>query len=272
MGPLAGIKVLEIDLVGADSICGMLLADMGADVISVAKRSAPLDQPRPRRISSRGRSSIALDLRTPGGLETILRLVGMADVFLDGLGPGVTEQLGIGPDECLTVNPEIVYGRLSRWGQYDSSSQFSGNELNHPALSEVLPINLLNLLGNSGSEGLLAYGILCALFEVRHSGRGQVVDSSTSDVVDFLTSLLNENEGEQHRQSETLDRPCLEACDNSIRVNGMIQPSPIPRFSRTKPEVLWGPQRDGEETEAVLLDFGFEPQEIIRLRESGALP
>jgi len=270
MGPLAGIKVLEIDHVGVESICGMLLADMGADVISVAKRSTPLDQPRPRRISSRGRSSIALNLRTPGGLETILRLVGMVDVFLDGLGPGVTEQLGVGPDECLTVNPEIVYGRLSRWGQYNSISQISGNELNHPALSEVLPEHL-NLLGNSGSEGLLAFGILCALFEARHSGHGQVVESSTSDVAGFLTSLLNENEGELHRQNETLNRPCLNACDNSISVNGMIQPSPVPRFSRTKPEVLWGPQRAGEETEAVLLDFDFEPREIILLRKSGAL-
>jgi len=272
MGPLAGIKVLEIDHVGADSICGMLLADMGADVISVAERSAPPDQPRPKRISTRGRSSIALNLKTSDGLKTILRLVTMVDVFLDGLGPGATENLGVGPFECLTINPEIVYGRLSRWGQYDSLSRISGKELNHTTLSKVLPINLLNLLGNSGSEGLLAFGILCALFEARRSGHGQVVDSSTSDVADFLTSLLNENEGEQHHQSETLDRPCLDACDSSIRVNGMIQPSPVPRFSRTKPEVLWGPQRAGEETEAVLLDFGFEPQEIIRLRKSGALP
>jgi len=272
MGPLAGIKVLEIDHVGADSICGMLLADMGADVISVAERSAPPDQPRPKRISTRGRSSIALDLSTPGGLETVLRLVGMVDVFLDGLGPGVTEQLGVGPDECLTVNPEIVYGRLSRWGQYDSLSQVSGNELHHTELSKVLPAEFLNPLGNSGSEGLLAFGILCALFEARQSGHGQVVDSSASEVADFLRSLLSENEGEQHRQSETIDRPCLDANDNSILVNGMIQPSPVPRFSRTKPEVLWGPQRAGEETEAVLLDFGFKPREIIRLRKSGALP
>jgi alpha-methylacyl-CoA racemase len=272
MGPLSGIKVLEIDHVGADPICGMLLADMGADVISVAERSAPLDQPRPKRISSRGRSSIALNLRTPGGLKTILRLVTMVDVILDGLGPGATEHLGVGPDECLAVNPEIVYGRLSRWGQIGSFSQNSGDELIHPALSGVLPAELLNLLGNSGSEGLMAFGILCALFEARHSGRGQVVDSSTSDVADFLTSLLNDNEDKQHRQSEMLDHPYLDANNDSIRVNGMIQPPPVPRFSRTKPEVLWGPQRAGEETEAVLLDFGFESQEIIRLRKSGALP
>jgi alpha-methylacyl-CoA racemase len=272
MGPLSGIKVLEIDHVGADPICGMLLADMGADVISVAERSAPLDQPRPKRISSRGRSSIALNLRTPGGLKTILRLVTMVDVFLDGLGPGATEQLGVGPDKCLTVNPEIVYGRLSRWGQVGSFSQNSGDELNHPALSKMLPTELLNLLASSGSEGLMAFGIVCALFEARHSGRGQVVDSSTSDVAGLLTSLLNDNEDKQHRQSEMLDHPYLDANNDSIRVNGMIQPPPVPRFSRTKPEVLWGPQRAGEETEAVLLDFGFEPKEIIRLRKSGALP
>jgi len=272
MGPLSGIKVLEIDHVGADSICGMLLADMGADVISVAERSAPPDQPRPKRISTRGRSSIALNLTSSEGLKTMLRLVKMVDVFLDGLGPGATENLGVGPVECLTINPEIVYGRLSRWGQFGSPSQKSGYELNHTVLSEVLPAEILNPLGNTGSEGLLAFGILCALFEVRQSGHGQVVDSSTSDVADFLTSLLNENEDKQHRQSEKLVHSYLDANNNAIRVNGMIQPSPVPRFSRTQPEVLWGPQRAGEETEAVLQDFGFEPQEIIQLRKSGALP
>jgi crotonobetainyl-CoA:carnitine CoA-transferase CaiB-like acyl-CoA transferase len=272
MGPLSGIKVLEIDHVSTDPICGMLLADMGADVISVEKRSAPFDQPRPRRISSRGRSSIALDLKTPGGLETILRLVGMVDVFLDGLEPGTTENLGIGPVECLATNPEIVYGRLNRWGQTSSLYQAAGNEMNHQALSEVLPTAFLSLMDDFGSGTLLAFGILCALFEVRHSSRGQVVDASTSDVVDFLTSLMNESERKQHRQSETVDHPRQKTYSDPINVDGMIQPAPIPHFSRTQPEVLWGPQRAGEETEAVLQDFGFDPQEIIQLRESGVLP
>ena len=272
MGPLSGIKVLEIDDVGADPICGMLLADMGADVISVEKRSAPLDQQRPKRISLRGRSSIALDLNTPGGLETILRLVGMVDVFLDGLGTGATEHLGIGPAKCLANNPKIVYGRLSRWGQTSPLSQGADDEMCHPALSEVIPTAFLKLLGDLGSGTFLAFGILCALFEVRRSGHGQVVETSTSDVADILTSLMNESERKQRRQDEVVDHLDQKARSGSIRVNGMIQPSPVPRFSRTQPEVLWGSQRAGEETEAVLLDFGFEPQEIIQLVESGAVP
>jgi len=272
MGPLSGIKVLEIDGIGADPICGMLLADMGADVISVEKRSAPLDQQRPRRISLRGRSSIALDLNTPGGLETILRLVGMVDVFLDGLGTGATEHLGIGPVKCLATNPKIVYGRLSRWEQASPLYQDAGDEMNRPAFPEALPTAFLSLLGDLGSGTLLAFGILCALFEARRSGHGQVVDTSTSDFEDVLMSLMNESEPKQRRQDEVVDHIDQKARSGSIRVNGMIQPSPVPRFSRTQPEVLWGSQRAGEETEAVLLDFGFEPQEIIQLMESGAVP
>jgi crotonobetainyl-CoA:carnitine CoA-transferase CaiB-like acyl-CoA transferase len=265
MGPLSGIRVLEVGDADDDLVCGMLLADMGADVIRVEKSSAPFDEARPKNISSRGKSSIALDLRAPGGLETLLRLVGMVDVFLDGLGTGVADQIGCGSARCLANNPKIVYGRKSGWGPVGPIPQTSGIVSNYPAES-------LDLVSDVSSGMLLAFGILCAFIDVEVSGRGQVVDTSTSSVAHLLSSLMNDFENKQGRQTSEVDRPDNKARGEFIRVNGMIQPAPTPRFSRTQPEVLWGSQRAGEETDTVLQDYGFEPQEIARLRDSGALP
>jgi crotonobetainyl-CoA:carnitine CoA-transferase CaiB-like acyl-CoA transferase len=265
MGPLSGIRVLEVGDADDDLVCGMLLADMGADVIRVEKSSAPFDEARPKNISSRGKSSIALDLRAPGGLETLLRLVGMVDVFLDGLGTGVADQIGCGSARCLANNPKIVYGRKSGWGPVGPIPQTSGIVSNYPAES-------LDLVSDVSSGMLLAFGILCAFIDVEVSGRGQVVDTSTSSVAHLLSSLMNDFENKQGRQTIEVDRPDNKARGEFIRVNGMIQPAPTPRFSRTQPEVLWGSQRAGEETDTVLQDYGFEPQEIARLRDSGALP
>lgn len=265
MGPLSGIRVLEVGDADDDLVCGMLLADMGADVIRVEKSSAPFDEARPKNISSRGKSSIALDLRAPGGLETLLRLVGMVDVFLDGLGTGVADQIGCGSARCLANNPKIVYGRKSGWGPVGPIPQTSGIVSNYPAES-------LDLVSDVSSGMLLAFGILCAFIDVEVSGRGQVVDTSTSSVAHLLRSLMNDFENKPGRQTSEVDRPDNKARGEFIRVNGMIQPAPTPRFSRTQPEVLWGSQRAGEETDTVLQDYGFEPQEIARLRDSGALP
>jgi alpha-methylacyl-CoA racemase len=262
MGPLSGIRVLEIGDANNDLICGMLLADMGADVIRVEERAAPFDQPRPNSISSRGKSSIALDLNAPGGLETLLRLVGMVDVVLDGLGLGAAEQLGFGSAKCLKTNPGIVYGRLSKRGEEKDTS----------ASKAVPPVESLDLLSNISSGMLLAFGTLCALLDVKRSGHGQVVDASMSDAGSLLTSLMNNFKSRQRQESNVAEHPGNSAQRNFVCESGMTQPAPTPRFSRTQPEVLWGSQRAGEETEAVLQDYGFGPEEIIRLRKSGALP
>jgi crotonobetainyl-CoA:carnitine CoA-transferase CaiB-like acyl-CoA transferase len=278
--PLAGVRVIEFTHMVMGPAAGLMLADMGADVIRVEKRSAPFDQPRPMSISSRGKSSIAMDLGAPGGLEALLRLVGKVDVFLDGLGSGVAEQSGCGSARCLSTNPRIVYGCCSGWGQSSLKSQVNGDVTNYPAVGEeartsvskqLLPAESLDLVSDISSGMLLAFGILCALIDVEFSGRGQVVDTSASNAAYLLTSLMEDFESKQGRQASEIDRPGSKKHSDFIRVNGMIQPAPTPRFSRAQPEVLWGSQRAGEETETVLRDYGFELEEIVRLRDSGAL-
>jgi crotonobetainyl-CoA:carnitine CoA-transferase CaiB-like acyl-CoA transferase len=186
----------------------------------------------------------------------------MVDVVLDGLGLGAAEQLGFGSAKCLKTNPGIVYGRLSKRGEEKDTS----------ASKAVPPVESLDLLSNISSGMLLAFGTLCALLDVKRSGHGQVVDASMSDAGSLLTSLMNNFKSRQRQESNVAEHPGNSAQRNFVCESGMTQPAPTPRFSRTQPEVLWGSQRAGEETEAVLQDYGFGPEEIIRLRKSGALP
>ena len=190
MGALTGVRVLEVAGIGASPMTGMILADMGADVIRVerASRDTPMTRTDP---SYRGKRSIALDLKSPDGVEAFLRLVETADVVTEGFRPGVMERLGIGPEACRARNPRLVYGRMTGWGQDGPLAQAAGHDINYIALTGALhaigkpgepPVPPLNLVGDMGGGGmLLALGILAALYESRTSGQGQVVDAAMTD-------------------------------------------------------------------------------------------
>ncbi len=204
MGPLDGVKVVEIAGIGPGPFAGMLLADMGADVLRVdrpgdapaADRSAP-----PADFLARGRRSIAVDLKHPEGVRTVLRLVEGADVLTEGFRPGVMERLGLGPEVCLERNPRLVYGRMTGWGQEGRLARAAGHDINYIALAGVLahigrsgekPVPPLNLVGDFGGGGmLLAFGVVCALVERERSGRGQVVDAAMVDGAALLMTMMH---------------------------------------------------------------------------------
>ncbi|HLM62732.1 MAG TPA: CaiB/BaiF CoA-transferase family protein [Acidimicrobiales bacterium] len=200
MGPLAGLTVVEIAGIGPGPYCGMMLADMGADVIRVDRaQNVSGGDPAlpPADLLARGRRSIGVDLKSPEGVEVVLALVEMADALLEGFRPGVAERLGIGPDECLARNPRLVYGRMTGWGQDGSYAQAAGHDINYIALAGALdpigrrgeaPVPPLNLVGDFGGGGmLLAFGIACGLVEAQRSGQGQVIDAA---MVDGAASLM----------------------------------------------------------------------------------
>lgn len=199
MGPLAGIRIIEITGLGAGPFCGMMLADMGAEVIRVDRVT---DQPmQDHGPMSRSRKSIAIDLKKPAGVETLLRLVKTADALFEGFRPGVAERLGFGPDVCLSCNPRLVYGRITGWGQEGPLAHAAGHDINYIALSGALaaigragekPVPPLNLVGDFGGGGLLlAFGVVCALLEAGKSGKGQVVDAAMLDGANALMALFH---------------------------------------------------------------------------------
>jgi alpha-methylacyl-CoA racemase len=191
-GPLAGIRVVEIGSLGPGPFCAMLLADLGADVLRVDRAAgAALSGPSTdfsTELMHRGRRSVAVDLKHPDGPEVVLRLVERADVLMEGFRPGVTERLGIGPEPCLARNPQLIYGRVTGYGQDGPMAQAVGHDLNYVAYSGVLgmigrrgqpPTPPLSLIGDFGGGGmLLALGIVAALVERASSGAGQVVDAA----------------------------------------------------------------------------------------------
>ena len=190
-GPLAGIRVVEFAGIGPGPMCGMLLADMGAQVLLLERRApADLGLPRPRRaeLVHRGKRSIAVDLKRPEGVALALDLVGAADVLVEGFRPGVMERLGLGPDACLARRPSLVYGRMTGYGQSGPMRDAAGHDLNYISLSGALhaigragqpPTPPLNLVGDyAGGAMSLAWGIACALVERSTSGRGQVIDAA----------------------------------------------------------------------------------------------
>jgi len=191
MGPLCGIRIIELAGLGPGPYCGMMLADMGAEVIRVERKAAPNDSPASRDPTLRSRKSIALNLKHPLGVDALLRLVDGADAMYEGFRPGVVERLGIGPDVCLARNPKLVYGRMTGWGQSGPLAQVAGHDITYIALSGVLhaigtaggkPVPPINLVGDFGGGGLLlAFGMLCALLEAGRSGKGQVVDAAMVD-------------------------------------------------------------------------------------------
>ncbi len=200
MGPLAGIKVVELAGIGPAPMCAMLLADMGATVLRIERPGGSgLGLARPLRydLLLRGRRSVAVDLKSPDGKALALRLVERADALIEGFRPGVTERLGLGPEDCLARNPGLVYGRVTGWGQDGPLAQAAGHDLNYIALAGALhafgrrgqpPTPPLNLLGDfAGGALYLAFGLVCAIIEARQSGQGQVVDAA---MVDGVASLM----------------------------------------------------------------------------------
>jgi alpha-methylacyl-CoA racemase len=203
MGPLHGLKVIELASIGPGPMCAMLLADLGADVVRV-DRTEPsgLGVPMARKhdINGRNRRSAAIDLKSPAGREAVLRLVDGADVLIEGFRPGVAERLGLGPADCHARNPKLVFGRMTGFGQHGPLAQAAGHDLNYIALTGALhaigpkggrPVPPLNLVGDYGGGALyLAFGLMAALFERNRSGRGQVVDAAMVDGAGSLSSIF----------------------------------------------------------------------------------
>ena len=378
-GPLSGVKVLEIAGIGPGPFCGMLLADMGADVLRVDRLQAnDLGLPvEPKYdIMSRGRRSIALDLKQPAAIETVLALAAKADALIEGFRPGVTERLGLGPDTCLVRNPRLVYGRITGWGQDGPLAQAAGHDINYIALSGALhaigrkgeaPLPPLNLVGDFGGGGIyLAFGIACALLEARASGKGQVIDAAMSEgaaslmamfygrmaaghwrdrrgvnVLDtgapwydvyetadgkhvaigsiegrfyaellqrlgldaaampgqfefahwpklraaFAAAFKKKTRDEWCREMEGTDvcfAPVLSLAEAPqhahnraraafVEVEGVTQPAPAPRYSRTPGAIVRGAPRRGEGGAQALADWGFGKTEIEGFRARGAL-
>jgi len=198
MGPLSGFKIIELAGIGPGPFCGMMLSDMGAEVIRVERKSQATQAPKD--VLVRNRRSIALDLKSPAGVETVLRLVESADALFEGFRPGVTERLGLGPDVCMARNPKLVYGRMTGWGQDGPMAQAAGHDINYIGLSGALhaigragegPVPPLNLVGDFGGGGMfLAYGLVCGLLEAQKSGAGQVVDAAMVDGAAALMAMF----------------------------------------------------------------------------------
>jgi len=203
MGPLQGLRIIELAGIGPVPLCGMLLADLGADVVRIDRIEASglgvAMAPR-HDVNARGRRSVALDLKASAGREAALRLIDGADVLLEGLRPGATEKLGLGPADCQARNPRLVYGRMTGFGQTGPLAGAAGHDLNYIALSGVLhaiggaggkPVPPLNLVGDYGGGALyLAFGLMAAVFERQRSGRGQVVDAAMVDGAASLAAIF----------------------------------------------------------------------------------
>jgi len=202
-GPLAGLKVIEMPAIGPVPFCGMLLADLGADVLRI-DRTGEVDLGLPvepkYELLGRGKRSLALDLKDPKAIALVLDLFAKADVVLEGFRPGVMERLGLGPDEAQQRNPKLVYGRMTGWGQEGPLAKAAGHDINYIALTGALhaignaggkPVPPLNLVGDFGGGSLyLAMGVLAALYERQQSGKGQVVDAAMVDGAASLMTLF----------------------------------------------------------------------------------
>jgi alpha-methylacyl-CoA racemase len=374
VGPLAGIKIIELAGIGPGPFCGMMLSDMGAEVIRI-DRPAP-GAPAPKDVLVRNRRSLAVDLKSEAGRETVLRLCEGADAIFEGFRPGVTERLGLGPEDCMARNPKLVYGRMTGWGQEGPMAQAAGHDINYIGLSGALhaigragerPVPPLNLVGDFGGGGmLLAYGLVCGLLEAQRSGQGQVIDAAMVDGAAALMGMFfsfaaqggftdqrgtNLLDGAAHfydtyetadgkyvclgsiepqfyalliekagldpetfkpqmdrrawpelkaklaevMKQKTRDEWCAimegtdvcfapvlsifeapehphnKARNSFITVDGISQPAPAPRFSRTAPAVRGGAPAPGADSAAVLADFGFSEGEIAALFESRAV-
>ena len=203
MGPLAGVRIVELAGIGPGPMCAMLLADMGADVVRVDRtEAADLGMKRDPKgdLLNRGRPSIAVDLKKKEGVETVLRLIDQADAVLEGFRPGVMERLGLGPEVCLKRNAKLVYGRMTGWGQHGPIAHAAGHDINYISIVGALnaigtkdgpPVPPLNLVGDFGGGALyLAMGLLAGIIEARTSGKGQVIDCAMTEGAASLMTIF----------------------------------------------------------------------------------
>jgi alpha-methylacyl-CoA racemase len=380
MGPLAGVRIIEMAGIGPAPFAAMMLSDMGAEVVRVDRREAA-DLGIPGRapkfeVLHRGRSSIAVDVKAEAGCEVVKRLVAKADAIIEGFRPGVIERLGLGPDVLLKINPKLVFGRMTGFGQDGPLANQAGHDINYIALAGVLhaigrkgeaPVPPLNLVGDFGGGGmLLAFGVVCALLEAQKSGKGQVVDAAMVDGSAALMGLIyglysqgtwkdergvnildtgspwygtyqtkdgkwlavgaiekrfyeefvqriglklaelpkqhDRNGWPQLRQKfaeiiagktraeweqvfegsdacvapvlslgEVENYPHNKARKTFMSVDGVLQPAPAPRFSRTVPEAGKPARQVGSDTERVLAAWGFAGGEIDALKNGGVV-
>lgn len=375
MGPLTGIRVVEMAGIGPGPFTAMMLSDLGAEVIRVDRLSHKGVGHR-ANVLNRGRKSIALDLKNPRGVETTLRLIEQADVVLEGFRPGVMERLGLGPEKCLSVNPRLIFGRMTGWGQTGPLSQAAGHDINYISIAGALgamgyadrpPAPPLNLVGDFGGGAMyLLTGILAALVERATSEQGQIIDAAMSDGTASLLSpffglmamnmwttdrfsnrldggafyygsyecsdgryisigslepqfyalLLEKAEITDPEFQEQLDEAAWPAkrekltqlfktktrqqwCDimegtdvcfapvldlkeapnhphnidrkTFVELDGVVQPAPAPRFSRTQGEIQGPAAMAGEHTREVLSAWNFSDQEIGELQAARAI-
>jgi alpha-methylacyl-CoA racemase len=371
---------VELAGIGPGPFAAMMLSDMGAEVLRVDRADAVHDGDAPPLwdVSARGRRSVGVDLKHPDGRDVVLRLVERADALIEGFRPGVTERLGLGPDECLARQPKLVYGRMTGWGQTGPYAQAAGRDINYLALSGTLsmigrrgeaPVPPLNLVADFGGGGmLLAFGIVCGMLEASQSGAGQVVDAAMVDGAALLAAMMHglrysgewgergtnlldtgawfydvyetadggyvsvgpidaqscaemvriigladdgggpvpdvsdrdawpamkERMAAQFRTrtrddwcavlegtdacfapvldpGEAMEHPHNRERGTFTEVDGVPQPAPAPRFSRTAPGIAGPPPRPGEHTDEALADWGFSAPEVARLRGSGVI-
>ena len=242
MGPLSNIKVLEFSGIGPGPYCGMLLADMGADVIRVGRKGTEGFENK-YDIHNRSKRSITADLKNEDTVNEILKLIDQVDVVFEGYRPGVMEKLGLGPDTCLKRNSKLIYGRMTGWGQDGPLSKLAGHDINYISLSGALnsigrkdsnPLAPLNLIGDYGGGGMhLAFGIVSGLIHALKTGEGQVVDSAMVDgslsLMSFFYSLKEMGHWEDKRESNLLDGfahfyDTYECSDNKFIAVGSIEP------------------------------------------------
>jgi crotonobetainyl-CoA:carnitine CoA-transferase CaiB-like acyl-CoA transferase len=240
-GPLVGLRVLEFAGLGPAPFCGMLLSDLGADVVRI-DRPGGRDYDR-FDVETRGRRSVLLDLKTPAGVDTALALLETADALIEGFRPGVMERLGLGPERAQTRNPRLIYGRMTGWGQTGAYANLPGHDITYAALSGALhaigppqaPAIPLNLVGDFGGGALY----LCRLMEEAGLCFAPVLD-------------LHEAPEHPHNFGRGI----------FVEVDGVRQPAPMPRFSRTPGSIQSGPARAGSDQGAALRDWGASEQLI----------
>ena len=242
-GPLSGLKIVEFQGIGPGPFCGMLLSDLGADVIRIDRAGSGGRAATPANVESRGRRSIALDLKNPDDVETALKLIEKADGLIEGFRPGVMERLGLGPDEALKRNPKLAYGRMTGWGQTGTLSHAAGHDLNYIALTGALgamgrkgeaPYPPLNLIGDYGGGALyLAFGLLAAILSAKETGEGQVIDVAMTDGAASLSSMFYGMRAmgvwTDEREANLLDGgahfyDCYETSDGKYVSLGSIEP------------------------------------------------
>lgn len=273
MGPLHGVRVLEMEAIGPVPWAGMMLADLGADVLRVDRPAPPAfdaDRASHHQPTARGKRSVVADLKTPEGVAAVLRLVERADILLEGLRPGVMERLGLGPDACHARNPRLVYGRMTGWGQSGPRAQEVGHDINYIGLAGALhaigpgdgaPVVPLNLVGDFGGGAmLLALGVVSALWEARASGRGQVVDAAMVDgALALMAPVLGRFQAghwSDRRESNLLDGGapfyrCYSTADGRAVAVGALEP----RFY-----------------DALVRGLGLDPEELPAQHDRAAWP